>query len=508
MVLPPRPDAAQQPLTEDWPPLVPLHAPPLPPLTADFLPSWAGAFARALALDTETPEELSVAMVLAACSTATARRLRVCLRGDYSEPTNLWTAVHLPSGNRKSAVQNGALQPLTEWEILQETCLREEIQRIKSERLTREGRIKQLRAEAGRASSEAEARRLVTEIAEAELQLPPIPVIPRLWTSDVTPERLGSLLAEQDECLGWHSSEAGIFEQLAGRYSGGIPNLDLVLKAHSGDPERVDRGSRPALDLVNPRLTICIVPQTDVLQGLAAKPGFRGRGLLARFLYLLPTSPLGYRRFECRPIPTGVRRAYHAGLTAMLDWPAQRDERDRSRPYQVGVSDEAYQVWLEFALTIEKLLRPGQPMELFSDWGGKAPGAAVRIAGVLQGIVHAHGEPWAAVITAETMTQAVDIMAVISRHSLAALDLMDADPLIAGARHVWGWIERNHYETFSIREAFNALRGTFTRVVKLRAALDVLIERGYVSLHAPRHSGSGRRPSPVVQVRPDLVASW
>ena len=36
-----------------------------------------------------------------------------------------------------------------------------------------------------------------------------------------------------------------------------------------------------------------LVVQPDVIQGLADKPGFRGRGLLGRFLYCLPKSLMG-----------------------------------------------------------------------------------------------------------------------------------------------------------------------------------------------------------------------
>ena len=75
-----------------------------------------------------------------------------------------------------------------------------------------------------------------------------------------------------------------------------------------------DRGSRPPVFLKSPRLSIGLSPQPDVLRGLAAKPGFRGRGLLGRFLYLLPPSPLGFRP-RINPVPEGVRDAL-AGVSA------------------------------------------------------------------------------------------------------------------------------------------------------------------------------------------------
>ena len=63
--------------TTDWPTLVPLDASVLPSLKPAYLPGWAGDFARAVSLDTETPPELAIGMVLTACATAAARRLRI-----------------------------------------------------------------------------------------------------------------------------------------------------------------------------------------------------------------------------------------------------------------------------------------------------------------------------------------------------------------------------------------------------------------------------------------------
>ena len=87
-----------------------------------------------------------------------------------------------------------------------------------------------------------------------------------------------------------------------------------MLKAHSGDPERIDRIGRHSIYLEHPRLTIGLSPQPDVVRGLASKPELSSRGLLARFLYLLPPSPLGSRSLESHPIPDEVSQAYNDGL--------------------------------------------------------------------------------------------------------------------------------------------------------------------------------------------------
>jgi hypothetical protein len=61
---------------------------------------------------------------------------------------------------------------------------------------------------------------------------------------DVTAEALTSFLAEQGGRAAVISTEGGIFDIIAGRYSKS-PNMDIYLKGHSGDEVRVDRKGRP-----------------------------------------------------------------------------------------------------------------------------------------------------------------------------------------------------------------------------------------------------------------------
>ena len=499
-------DSNEEKPNNGWPGLIPLDSPSLPKLPSTALPGFAGSFVRALSAATETPIELASGMVLTTCATAVARRMVVAVEPGYIEPCNIWIIVALTSGSRKSANQSAATAPLVTWERDQGASMAPEIKSIASKRKTMEARVKRLRNKAANATDASKAKEFAKEAAEIETKLPEIPQPPQMWTSDATPERMGSLLAENDECMAWLSSAGGIFELIGGRYSTkGIPNLDLVLKAHSGDSERVDRGSRPPIFLLHPLLTIGLSPQPDVLRGLASMPGFRGRGLLARFLYFLPESKLGYRKLETIPISKTVQKVYADGITVMLNWEPDQDRKGHACRHVVRLSKGACEKRLKYAKDIEIEMRPGESMEHVTDWAGKAPGAVVRIAGVLHGIEHARGEPWTHEITEDTMSAAIEIMEVIAPHSLAALDLMGADSGIAAARHVWSWIERSSLVVFTIREAFNALKGTFPRVKNVVAALKVLEERGYVEIQPVNQTGGpGRPPSPTVLVRPDI----
>lgn len=497
----------------DWPALVQLGAPEIPRLSADLLPGWAGAYAGALASATETPPELAAGMILAAAAVPCARRFRLLVAPGHFEPCNLWIAVALAPGNRKSAVQDAACRPLVAYE--REAAGQVAAERTAAESLakTLQARASAVRAEAAKSKDEDEIDRLSKEAASLEADIRPPPVAEQLWTSDATPERLGAIMADQDECLAWLSSEAGLFDLLAGRYSRGVSNLDLVLKAWSGDAERVDRSGRPPVYLAYPRLTIGLSPQPDVLNSLSKQPGFRGRGLLARFLYLLPPSPLGYRDLGSeRPgacIPGHLEAGYRAGLKAMLDWPATHDEAGRVQTYIVSLEPASHREWLAFARAIEADMRPGGNYESVTDLASKAPGMGARIAAVFHGIEHAHGRPWETPINAETMSKALAVSSVMLRHGLAAMDMMGTDSHIAAARKVWDWLERGRNRGATVRDAYQALRRTFPRVSELNNALEVLVERGYVRLADQTEPGANGRPkSPTIEVHPELLKRW
>ena len=143
-----------------------------------------------------------------------------------------------------------------------------------------------------------------------------MPVLPRLVADDVTPEAAASLLAEQGGRLAVLSAEGGIFTTMSGRYSGGVPSLEVFLKGHAGDLLRVDRKGRPAEHVPAPALTLGLALQPEVLRDIARLPGFRGRGLLARILYSLPENTVGRRRIGAAAVPAAVSHAYHRELRA------------------------------------------------------------------------------------------------------------------------------------------------------------------------------------------------
>jgi hypothetical protein len=293
----------------DDPEPIALDSVDVPSFPTNVIPAaWLRDMVESTAKATETPVELALLLSLAVVATSVQRKYVVEPESGYTEPLNLWVCPALDSGARKTSVLTKMTGPLIEFERQHAARIAPEILKAASARQLAEDRVKYLRQKAAKAEGQA-LDSLRHDLLDEEAALPDVPKALRLWAQDVTPEKLGQLMADHNETMAILSDEGGLFDILAGRYSQGVPNLDLFLQAHSGAAYRVDRGSRPSVFMNTPALTLGLSPQPAVLRGLAKTPGFRGRGLLARFLFALPQSTLGYRTLESQPIPPEI----HAG---------------------------------------------------------------------------------------------------------------------------------------------------------------------------------------------------
>ena len=468
------------------------------------LPCILGQMCKATAAATETPIELGMAMALGTVATAIQGKMVVQVKQGYREPTNIFIVAALDPSNRKSAVNGTMTKPLTMWEAGKREFLGERIKQVESENKSKEARIKTMRKKYGSAKNPDDADKIQKDIFNLEMSIEEVPRVYRTWAQDITPEHLGVMIGVNGGRISIISAEGGIFEIIGGRYSNGVPNLDVFLQGYSGDPLRVDRGSRPSLFVEKPALSMVLSPQPEVLRSIGEKKSFRGRGLLARFWYFIPISNLGYRTLETEPIHESVSNRWEGLIQELLDIKQQVDDRGQVEPYVIKLDRAAYSEWFEFAHKVEVEMREGGRFEHITDWAGKLPGSAARVAGVLHCVKHSK-QPWGSHIDGKTMATALDLAAVASSHAEIAFNLMGADVAIEGARKVWRWIEKGRHESFSKRDCFQALRGTFSRVSDLEPPLDVLDERNYISSFTQK---TGGRPSVVYTVNPEIVQGW
>ena len=490
------------PVPEEWPAPVAFTGHSVPRLDLKNLPPVLGDFCRELAEEKQVPAELVLSMVLATLSTAAQARYIVRVRDGYSEPVNVYTICPLDPANRKSAVAESCTAPLKEWELWITDKMAPVVREARSQRLTLEKVIEKKRNMAVSKRTMAEIQEVQQEILDLEKQLPEIPVIPRLLADNCTPEALAVLMAGTGGCISIITAEGGVFDILAGMYSKGVPNLDLFLKAHSGDCFRVDRRNSAPVLLDSPRLTLGISPQPVTLAERSASKVFRGRGLDARFLYFMPESLLGKRKLEPTPLNPATKARFNDKVRSILptSWGT-----DMPGPITLELSD-AYRIWLSFAGEVEKGLAPGGEFEGMQDWGGKIAGAVIRIAGLFH--IATHGRPEDLKITPETMQQASYMGAFLAEHAKAAYALMGADESTERARRVLEWIRRQAADRFTVRDYWQAVKQqtAFPHVDAVHDAQKELEERDFIrELPTQEKKGPGRKPSPVYAVNPFML---
>ncbi len=459
-------------INEGWPDPIRLDQTVIPEISLDFFPDAIIApFIQAVSDFTQTAKELTAAMTLATLSLASQKKFIIEVRNGYIEPVSIYAVAAIDPGERKSAVYDTCMTPINEWEAEHRERLKPEIKKAISKQTTLLKRIEILRKKASQSKDKDSVLLIQQEIEETEAHIPEIPVLPQLYADDITPEAFAELLEEQGERLAVMSDEGGIFETMAGRYSGGIPNIDVYLKGHSGSPVRVNRkGKRPVI-LTNPAVTMGIVAQPDVIQGLDKKPGFRGRGLIARCLYFLPTSRLGYRSIESPEIPGEILRAYNKLIRSILDMSWNKSLSDEKIPYTLALSSEAYKEWVEFYDHVEVRLRQNEPYEFMRDWAGKMPGAGIRLSGLFHIAKHAFEKPWEYRIDIDTVQKAISLIIVIAEHTRAAFNLMGEDEEIEKANKIWQWISKKGKLQFSKRECQQSLKSRYKRWEDIKLGL-------------------------------------
>ncbi|WP_375538671.1 YfjI family protein [Streptomyces griseorubiginosus] len=472
-----------------------------PPFPAHVLPAWLGEFVTAVAQETQTPVDLAGSIALAVLATAAGGRSVVHVRGNWREPTNLYTVVALPPANRKSAVFALLTNPLYEAEKQLKTAMKPVI--VEAELTARLAKEAADRAAAKAASADGDKRDDMVATAVGLAQTADtltVPAEPVLLADDSTPETVTSLMAEQGGRLSVMSAEGGIFDIIAGRYSG-APNMEVFLKGHAGDRLRVNRQTRREY-IDAPALTIGLAVQPDVLKDIGKVKGFEGRGLLARFLYSLPVSTVGDREIITDPVPEETAAAYTEQVIdltlSLAEW---------TDPAVIQLSPEADTALIAYQKRIEPQLKArGGTLGHISNWAGKLAGATARMAALLHLADHGGGG-YAHPVTADTMSAAIELGQYYTAHALAVFDVMGADHTTARAHSVLETLRTQRWTEVSKRDLMVKLsRSEFPTAADLDPTLNLLEDHGYVRVQPiVRTGGRGRPPSPRYLVHPRLT---
>jgi replicative DNA helicase len=460
-----------------WDVPVPLGAvaPPPPPFPVDVYPGWLADMVDGVARFTQTDIAMAGTVALAVLSACAGGRLEVEPVRGWREPVNLYLAVIADPGEMKSPVHGALTAPLEAVQAaLKERLLplREEHAALKDIAERQAEQAKAIAAKADPANRDQATADAVAAALAAEAIT--IPTLPRLMTDDATPEKLIGLMAANGGRMAIISDEGGIFDTLAGRYSG-TPNLDPYLKGHSGKPHYYDRQGTEGAYIAKPALTVGVMAQPSVLRKFGGNADLFGRGLPARFLFALPKSLTGHRDFtHAPPLSDAIAETYGATVhdlaATFVEW---------TDPAVVALTGDATRIRNTAVQTIETQLRPGGNLHDMRSWANKLRGTMLRLAGLLH-VAHRPTDGWRYPIDADRMADAVRLTAFFIEHYRAALACIIADEHAATVRYVLGVLVTKGMATFSRRELHRKVSRQLPKAAQVQAALDELAALGWV----------------------------
>jgi len=467
----------------------------------DALPKPVRDYVLAVAESTQTPVDMTASAALGIMSICTQGKYRIRGKQDWVEPLNIYIVIIAEPSERKSAVISFSAKPVNEYEA---EYNRQNAAALESSRMRKrilERRQKSLEEQMAKGKADQTDLDTVAEEIAAFKEKTPL----RLYVDDITTEKLTSVLSDGDGKAAIVSAEGGIFDMLSGMYTKTV-NIDVLLKGHSGDSIRVDRIGRNSESIMNPALSVLLAVQPNVLSGMMQNGTFRGRGLTARFLYCMPTSYVGNRKYRTESIPQEVTRAYSALIYNLLD---EDSNPTTENPAEITLSPEADALLEDFANELEPKLR--DELSDVSDWAGKLVGAVLRISGILCRTNHNGGyaflqEPEPLIVDAGTMKNAIAIGRYYTEHSKAAFSLMGADPVVKQCKYVLSAIKKNGLAEFTRRDIMRNCRGIRT-AEEVQPVLDRLTEYGYIAAKpANGYTGVGRPAAQSYHVNPTVLS--
>ena len=471
-----------------------------PPFPIHCLPDIMRDFTLAVAEHTQTPIDMPAVASLGVSSACLQGKYLVQGKIGHTEPLNNYYVEVAKPGERKSAVCAIFEEPIKAYEKRKNEAFALEIAHSANIRQVLEKEMETIK----NAVARGKKTYADMEAKQAELSSHEDVRAIRLICGDVTPEALTSLLADNNGRMAMFSAEGGIFDILKGLYSQ-VTNIDTFLKAHCGDSIRVDRKGRQAEFIEKPCLTTLLFIQPDVLRELVGNGTFRGRGLVARFLYVYPQSTVGSRKYKTQPIPQEADENYQQLCEDMLN--IQYKE-----PKLMILSEEAQVLYEQFYYTLEPRLGKDGDLEHMADWAGKLHGTVLRIAGLLhvsEG-VGKNGKDFANIpfdshlaITGETMAAAVELGQYFLAHAIECYGISNGCEAERGAIYILERLKKQRTERFKTGELLKLCK-KFKTIQELAEPLAVLTEHGFIKDEQPVFTGMGRPPGIVYSVNPKL----
>lgn len=477
----------------------------LPEFPMDALTPTLRDYAAAIAESTQTAPDMAAVGILAAVSAAMRNLYKVRGKDDWYEPTNIYSLIIAEPSERKSAVNTLIMKPVTEYvnrynaehkvEFEMSAAMKQKLENRKNALVSG---ARKKGADTGADDFNDALQEVVHQLVNFEEKRPL-----KIFVDDTTPEKLVETLSQNNNAIALISSEGGIFDVLSGAYANRV-NIDVFLKAYSGESIIVDRIMRNSVTIEEACLTILLSVQPVVISDIMKNEKFRHRGLTARFLYTHPKSLVGSRDFDSEGIPERAYENYRELIFNILS-----EERGKKAEI-ISPDREAEAELREFYNWVERRLV--DEFSAYSDWIGKLVGNTLRIAGILarSAVIKKDvadsflEEDEDIVISGEIMRNAIRIGRYFFSHAIRAYSTMGVYSEHRALQKAVAKLKEKGERIINRRDIMRLCRWV-TSAEEAQRHLDLLEDFGYVRLIAVDASDKlrgGRPKNPTFAVNP------
>lgn len=394
-----------------------------------------GGAANAIVDKVGCPDAIAAQSVLSAAALATQPHADVVHPATLDcRPISLFLVTVAASGERKSAADKIALHPIS----LREAELYE--QHMRDQHAYCDARDAYQRAR------EAIIRKYKGNMIEAKKQLaalgpaPHAPLVPLLTAPDPTLEGLHKLMSVGEPSMGLFNDEGGTFIGGYGMTDEARLRTGAGLSSFwDGAPVKRVRGGDGATILRGRRLSLHIMVQPGIAEGLLSDLTLQNQGLPSRLLVAAPNSLAGTRMQKPLKATTEpALKRFNTGLLKLLRKPQRRAtlENPELNPLPLQLSAKARKLWAAFADECERDLAAGERLEPVRAFANKLAENALRIAAVLELV----DNPDAKEISVDAFDRAVTIARYYAGEALRLFEQGTSSIEINRAEKVLRWL--------------------------------------------------------------------
>jgi len=378
------------------------------------------------------------------------------------------------SGERKSAVDSHVFEPFRDADALIEKAHEAALEAYRVENDWWHTVNNSIRREIDKAFRNDEGMSEAKEKLAAHAKLKPKK--PKLRTfvhSDITQRAIMNALEGDGESIVLMTDDGeSLFK------SGAMSNLGVLNRLwDSPKTMPLDRAEQEHVSVLNPRVSIWIMTQEEVLKTYCEKRGklAKGSGHWARYLVGFPTTTKGTRWMAPDELVWEYLPKFHARIRELLVRFQDMMASGKIEREVIEFSEDAKARWIQQANNTEWMIRPGEYMSDIDDYASKTMELIARLAASMHYFAGDGGK-----ISLDTLERAIEIVGwhvdefkrLFAARPVMPQEQVDAYDVAMWLRtHIWrgwnsqSWVAKNHLLQY----------GPVRNRNRLNAALDILI---------------------------------